>query len=450
MQMRNIKFRLSILTLLVGAFLASILHADPMLDHYAISTAKNIYGQAQISDVTRIPQNSSALQAKFPNAGIDSFKDYYTAYFKAWNQKPEYDLTEIQDVFVKRKPYYLENYARVTEEFYQEFEHNANLKATGTLNQKAIVVHNTMLRRLPTISILFEDPNAAGEGFPFDYLQQDNLKVGEPLAISHFSQDGKFAFVLSATGSPGFVSVTDIAPVTDKFAHDFQNNLIMITKATPGHLETDPLPAELYELQTATVLPLASRGTVLYPIKNAKGQVELVKMRLTTNDYIAQPLQFSEQNVKRVVDQLVNQPYGWGGITQHMDCASLVRDYFALFGTHLPLLTKQQKFSGKIVDISNLTPEQKKQKIVQEAIPYQSFIYFPGHIALYLGTYNSEPIILHAKWGIKLYDQNHLEYRYVIGKSVITTFTPGKELLGFDPDKSDLLVKVASFSNFNN
>lgn len=445
----KMKLKLNFLTLIVGLFLASMLHADPMQDQYAISTAKNIYGQAPIADVVRIPQNSTSLHARSSNMRLESFANYYAAYFKAWNEKPEYDLTEIQDVFIKRKPYYLENYSRVTEKFYQQFEDNANLKATGSLNQKAIVLHNTMLRRLPTISILFDDPNDAGEGFPFDYLQQDNLSIGEPLVISHFSKDGKYAFVLSTTGSPGFVSVEDIAPITDQFARDFQQNLVMITKDTNGHLEADLMVSAMYELQTATVLPLESKGIVLIPIRNAHGQVELAKMRLTKNNYISKPMAFSKQNVNKMVDQLVNQPYGWGGITQHMDCARLVRNYFAVFGVHLPLLTKQQKFTGNVIDVADLTPEQKKQRIINDAIPYQSFIYFPGHIALYLGTYNSEPIILHAKWGVKLYDQEHQEYRYVIGKSVITTLTPGKELLGFDPEKSDLLAKVASFSNFN-
>lgn len=427
---------------------AAVAFADPVLEKYQISTARNIYAEPAIADLVNIPQNSQALQSDFSNASIASFTDYYAEYFKPWANKPTFDLTEIEELFIKRKPYYLENYAQISDDFYVKFASEANLKAVGTVKQKAIVTHDTMLRRLPTNSILFEDPNEAGEGYPFDYLQQDNLHIGEPLLISHFSKDGKFAFVLSATGSTGFVSAQDIAFVTDKFTRDFQHNLVMVYKNTPGHLLNDANKAAIYEVQMSSVLPLKAPGVLLIPIKNAHGQAELIELQLAENNYIAKPLAFSEQNVTRIIDQLVNQPYGWGGIIQHMDCARLVRNYFAVFGTHLPLLTKQQKFIGKVVDVSDLSPEQKKQRILQEAIPYQSFIYFPGHIALYLGTYNSEPIILHATWGLKLYDQQKLEYRYVIGKSVITTLTPGKELVGFDPAKSDLLDRAVSFSNF--
>lgn len=409
---------------------------------------KNIYGQSAIADMLTIPQNSQALQAPFTDTRMTSFADYYANYFRAWNETPVFDAAAIKGLFIKRKPYYLENYAIVTDSLYQEFEANANLRNTGTVNQKAIVTHDTPLRLLPTNSILLEDPNTAGQGFPFDYLQMDFLNIGEPLVISHFSMDGKFALVLSTTGSSGYVCVQDVAIVADQFAQDFQNNLVMFYKNTTGHLIDDVIQATTYEVNMISILPLKSPGIILIPIRNQHGEAELASLRLAENSYIGAPFAFAEKNVAFMVDHLIGQPYGWGSTLHHMDCARLLRNYFAVFGIHLPLATKQQKFIGAAVNIADLSPEQKREQIIAQAIPYQSFIYFPGHIALYLGTYDSEPIIMHATWGVKLFDKHFSELRYVIGKSIISTFTPGKELLGFDADKSSLLAHAASFSNF--
>ncbi len=58
---------------------------------------------------------------------------------------------------------------------------------------------------------------------------------------------------------------------------------------------------------------------------------------------------------------------------------------------------------------------------------------------LYIGTYKNVPIIFHSIWGIKIFDQHKNEYRHIIGKSAITSLEYGKEVKGFDKEKSNFL-----------
>lgn len=90
--------------------------------------------------------------------------------------------------------------------------------------------------------------------------------------------------------------------------------------------------------------------------------------------------------------------------------------------------------------------EEKKECIVQEAIPYLTLLWAPGHIMLYLGTYHEEPVILHSLWGIKTWDLLQGEKRHVVGRSVITTLAPGKELPNLAGAKALLVNRITQMT----
>ena len=423
------------------------IQADPLHNEYGITYNKNIYAQPSIADVLNIPQNSKALTSNFTNNSKISFDDYYSIYFKPWSDAQDFDLTSLQTLLSKRPNRLAENYQAIPAEFYSALEVNANISELGSLKQKAIVVNNSNLRILPTNSYLFGNLNEPGEGYPFDYAQDDYLAIGEPLLISHYTKDGKFAYVRTSSGATGFVLAQDIADVDGAFINKFKNNLVMFSQNTLVGLPGKVRPKSTLQLYIGTILPLVKANVALIPIRNASGTADLAQVYLQDNSYISKPLSFSKANVSKVVNELIAKPYGWGGNLFHMDCARLVRNYFAVFGAHMPLLSKEQCKQGKIVELTDLDNTAKKAAIIKHAIPYQSILYMPGHIGIYLGTYNKEPIILHAAWGIKLFDAGNQEYRYVTGKSMITTLSPGKELIGFDMTKSNMLNRISNVAN---
>ena len=86
-----------------------------------------------------------------------------------------------------------------------------------------------------------------------------------------------------------------------------------------------------------------------------------------------------------------------------------------------------------------MTNKEKEKEILAKAIPFQTFIFLPGHIGLYLGQYNKQAVIFHNVWGIRLENSG----RFVIGKTVITSLYPGME----NPDAvKSLMTRVKSFN----
>ncbi|MGD0466087.1 MAG: SH3 domain-containing protein [Gammaproteobacteria bacterium] len=447
----NIKNKLLIITLAV--IIVPAVLADTVIDHYNITYFKNIISLMPINDITTIPQNGKALTSKCSNKAIQSFDKYYSIYFKPWNEQVTFDGEELQKLLAKRPKRFAENYQLLPTTFFMEIEENANIEAISSLNQRAVMVNNSNLRILPTNSYLFADPRETGEGYPFDYAQDDYLSIGEPLLVSHYTKDGKFAYIRTVSGATGFVLSQDIAEVDSNFIRAYQKNLVVLTKDTLGYPKVENNKQSSIQLYISSVLPHTpeEEGVLLIPMKNSSGSAVLHSINVSPKNYISKPLSFSKNNVIDVVAQLIDKPYGWGGDPYlfRMDCARLVRNYMALFGIHMPLLSRDQSKQGDAIDLSSMNNLQKKNTIKTQAIPYQSIIYLPGHIGVYMGEYKGEPIFLHAAWGLKLFDDSNVEYRYIIGKSIISTLTPGKELKGFVPEKSDLLNKITLLANFN-
>ena len=64
---------------------------------------------------------------------------------------------------------------------------------------------------------------------------------------------------------------------------------------------------------------------------------------------------------------------------------------------------------------------------------------------LYIGSHKGQPVVLHNAWGLKTLE-NGKESRHIIGKTVITTLEPGKELENLHPDNGLLIDTVGSIT----
>jgi hypothetical protein len=52
----------------------------------------------------------------------------------------------------------------------------------------------------------------------------------------------------------------------------------------------------------------------------------------------------------------------------------------------------------------------------------------PGHVMLYLGAPDGEPLVLHSAWGVRTWSLWSGEGRALISRTAITTLRPGREL----------------------
>lgn len=67
------------------------------------------------------------------------------------------------------------------------------------------------------------------------------------------------------------------------------------------------------------------------------------------------------------------------------------------------------------------------KKIKDNAIPFITLLYMPGHIGLYLGEKQDQIIMFHNKWGVKTKDKTTgKQGRVIIGRAVITSLEIAK------------------------
>lgn len=153
------------------------------------------------------------------------------------------------------------------------------------------------------------------------------------------------------------------------------------------------------------------------------------------------PLIFNTQNRIKIAKQLENEPYGWGGLLNNRDCSSFTQDFFIPFGKHLDRNSKAQIKNGKYFDISNLANKEKKAYIKKNAIPFSTLIYLNGHIMLYVGIKDNEPLVMHNMWSVRLKNSRGEKYRHIVGETSITTLEPGNYLKDFD-ENNNILKKI--------
>jgi len=373
-------------------------------------------------------------------------KKFNERYFKPWHiDKIPNSLEDAtwQFKYAKQK-IYGDNHRLLSKEWFNKQIDNSNFERYNTFLRKAITVKNSNLRVFPTISKLFYNPKKAGEGFPFDYNQNSGIKINSPILISHFSKDRAWVYVFSAFAN-GWLSVNDIAYVDKKIIEFFENDNYYIAIRDMFPIYKKGIFVEYIKLGT------------LFPIKNNKA---IIIGRDTNNQgfiraleiediYIEKkPLDLNKKNISLIGNQLINEPYGWGELLNHRDCSAFTKDFVAPFGIFLNRNSYGQTFDGKYTNISTLSNKEKKEYILKNAIPFLSLVYLKGHIMLYIGEENSEPIFFHNVWGVKTKNIFGKEGRKVVGKAVITTLNMGEELSGFDESKS-LLSRVIGLVNLN-
>ncbi len=364
--------------------------------------------------------------------------DYFIKYFRPWDlTKVSYPKLEAMwGQSYRFKKIYLENHQLATKEWFDKQIQNSNFDEYNVVPKKAITLKNTNVRVLPTNSPMFYNPLLPGEGFPFDYNQNSLIKINTPIMVSHLSKDKAWAYIESSSVG-GWVEINNIAFVNENFIKQFRNSnyFVSIKEKFPIY---DPIFREY--VKVGTIFP-KEKDNYLIAKKDDNANAIISHIQLNPNEIEAMPVLYNSENRIKILTELLNEPYGWGGLLNNRDCSSFTQDFFTPFGSYLQRNSKAQTTNGKYIDISKLTLDEKKEFIKKEGVPFSTLVYLKGHIMLYLGIKDNEPMVVHNVWSVKLKDKNNKEFRHIIGKSTITTLEPGKELEGFD-DNSNILNKV--------
>lgn len=371
-------------------------------------------------------------------------KEFDERFFKPWHKdKFEASYEDVTWQFkYKNDKVYGDNLRVLSKKWFEKQINNSNFERYNTFLRRAITVKNSNLRVFPTDSKIFYNPKKAGEGFPFDYNQNSGIKINSPILISHFSKDRAWAYVLSSFAK-GWIKVTDIAYVDEKIVKFFENNNYYVSIKDNFPIYKKGVFIEFIKI--GTIFPIKnSKAITIGRFANNHGYIRLIDI---PNIYIQKkPIEFNQKNITNLVNELISEPYGWGELLNHRDCSALTKDYFAPFGINLKRNSYGQTLDYKYYDLSSLDNKSKKEFIIKNGIPFLTLGYMKGHIMIYIGSKDNEPLFFHNVWGVKTKDIFGEYGRKIVGKAVITSLNMGEEVRSFD-DKKSLASRLIGIVN---
>ena len=323
----------------------------------------------------------------------------------------------------------------------------ADMQSFPNTRLRGITVANTSMRALPTDQPAFLDPSRAGEGFPFDYMQNTTVWAATPLFLAHTSADGTWIFAETPYAS-GWIPACDVAYVDDTFARIFQAAPLLAVVRDHTPLEDD-FGLFRFQARIGCVLPLVTRShrgwETLLPVRNIFGQAAAVPALLRPEWAQPVPWPLTRNNMAVLLDQMIGQPYGWGGMYGGRDCSASLLDLFIPFGLSLPRNSQDQARSGKIIPLDALAPDAKEQMVLERGRPFLTLLGMPGHIMLYLGEYKGRAVAFHATWGVKTSWRGQ-EGRHIIGRGVVSTLSLGMDLPHAKQPEGDLAQRLTSMT----
>ncbi|MCD6174045.1 MAG: SH3 domain-containing protein [Sulfurimonas sp.] len=403
-----------------------------------------------IEDLIKIPQNIEYYTKKIKENRLYKIqKKYEKSYFSMWNiKKASQSLDNIKWPFkyFKVGNSYGENLLPIEKEFFNEIYRKSNFDEYNSLKKKGLILKYSNIRAMPTDKPILRDPSLAGEGFPFDYLQNSSINANTPIFVSHFSRDKQWAFIVSSFAF-GWIKSNEFVFIDDKQVSLWQDaKQIVIIKEGVPLFSTFGEP--LFDTRIGMMFALIDEDEDSYTIltvSSYKNNEPLFNKSFISKEIASKEiLKLNSNNLNKIIKEVSKTKYGWGGIYEQRDCSSTMMDLFSPFGIYLPRNSSLQANIGKVIDLSVMSDSRKTELIKEKGIPFQTLLYKKGHIVLYVGILNNEVIIYQNVWGIKTKKDNK-EGRFIVGKSVFSTLKFGDELKYYDKD-SGLLKNIMSMN----
>ncbi len=432
---------------LSGAVFASGCAPQPKLPRQSENAA------GEVRDVQTIPQNLAlfARQAggsallRSQAAAEEDMRTFRRKFFAPWDagSMPRATLREFEAV-LNWKPGrrgYAENLRPWTDAAWENLRYNAALDTVSGPGRAAVTVRSADLRLAPTVKPRFARIEGAGQGWPFDDFQQSSMAVGTPLMVYHASRDGAWLLVQSPMAW-GWVDASSVAFADEAFRSMWRNAPLGAVVKEGVSLKASE--AFLALAGIGTVLPVSGQA-VLVPVRGADAQAGVAHAFVEPGDVLPMPQPLSAQAVAAVGDRMMGENYGWGGMYGNRDCSAMMRDLFAPFGIWLPRNSAAQAKSGDFRSLQDMSAQNKIRAVVRGAEPFRTLLWLPGHIGLYVGQFEGEPVFFHDIWGVRSRLNDGREGRIILGRAVITGLAPGRERSDADP-KGLLIERIRGYS----
>jgi hypothetical protein len=398
----------------------------------------------EIADVSNIPQSMAMAVRAFPSGAMSMacqkqyLEKFQTRNFAPWlDPSPIFDPAEAASSMqsIAAETWFGENRRHVPKVMQQKLLDLCDLEHFPSQNLAAIAVRPTFLRVLPTMkpfyrNMLTSTGGLAPDELSFDRLQNTEIKINEPLRLLHVSADGAWAFVESPFAN-GWVDAAAVRLIDPQSVQEFiAMPKVVVVKDFP--VIHDYAIDGYLEPKVGTIFPvlreMSDRYLILVAGNTGSPTAHLLPATIDRMAARPFPLTFTQENVAMVGEELLGRPYGWGDAYHDRDCSGTTRDFFLPFGIWLPRNSAEQINAGPKISFAGMTSQSKEQAILENGVPFLTLIHLDGHIMLYSGLFAQQPTIFHSPWGIAYRSASGRIEKQIIGKSVITSLEPGKEL----------------------
>ena len=263
-----------------------------------------------------------------------------------------------------------------------------------------VMLRHEMGKLWPTMIPLMSKPN----DIEFDQGVVSAIDMCAPVALLHTSHDGRWSYIQHASFTAWIpsdaVAFGDTATVRMLTGRD---DIVVAVGHSVSIYGTPESGAAVGAVQMGSYLRIDAIGndycSVLIPGRGETGELAVRKgfVRRDSNISLGFP-PYTLRNVYHQCFVLYGRRYGWGGMYEERDCSQFVRDVFRCFGFILPRNSSQQaNASTAVIPVENLSRETRLDAL-RNSPGGISLVGMPGHIMIYLGTYNGVPYCIHDFW----------------------------------------------------
>ena len=325
-------------------------------------------------------------------------KEYLKKHFSIWNKDSIIPSKESVFWGLNSKRGFGESKKLHNDRFLDELKTNSNIDSYPSKNDYAIMIKTANVRVLPTIKPRFSKQ----DGYPFDRWQNSLIFALTPIRILHEDKTKEWVLIQSAFVS-GWVKFDEVAKISKKDMQDLINAKDFVVPLR------DRIPLyykDKFIMQARIGMLFQKINNKIYAYyRNNEGFAVKIPLSFDKDLFAPFPLPFTQSNIANIADSLYLENYGWGGMYENRDCSAFIRDIFMNVGIFLPRNSLSQLNAAKLSPYSSYIKlpnnnDEKIEMIRQKALPFRTILWLKGHIMLYIGEYNENPIVMHDVWAL--------------------------------------------------
>ena len=311
--------------------------------------------------------------------------------------------SKLKKTLLKLKPFFNSSGEALSQKFMDKMAAQINIPAIKDKlsTRYGVVTSFSNQRVLPTDDPVYSKPG----NIDFDTLQNSALDLGTPVRILHETRDHKWFYVQSELNE-GWVRADFIAKCEKKEALVWYRpeRFVVITRAKADIFRNTELTNYHETVRMGVSLPCldykGETAEVYIPVANSHGDLILKTGYLRTSAINKGFLPATSRNIVQQAFEMLNAPYGWGGMYGEQDCSRFIQEILATVGIRMPRNSLHQARVGeKIGEFSRSTDTLSRYKTLSlHARGGATLLYLKGHIMLYLGQVNDRHYAIHSTY----------------------------------------------------